>query len=102
MSKFVFPVALNETTRLYLERLAQIEGGQIAADIRTVLSGSPDPATAARLSDDPAYNAILRTTCVATSRRYPRPDYQVVCGILSGGRRPADHERGGYRWQLLA
>jgi acetylornithine deacetylase/succinyl-diaminopimelate desuccinylase-like protein len=66
MSKFAFPVALNETTRLYLERLAQIEGGQIAADIRTVLSGSPDPATAARLSDDPAYNAILRTTCVAT------------------------------------
>jgi acetylornithine deacetylase/succinyl-diaminopimelate desuccinylase-like protein len=69
MSKFAFPVALNETTRLYLERIAQIEGGQIAADIRTVLSGSPDPATsaaAARLSDDPAYNAILRTTCVAT------------------------------------
>jgi acetylornithine deacetylase/succinyl-diaminopimelate desuccinylase-like protein len=69
MSKFAFPLALNETTRLYLERIAQIEGGQIAADIRTVLSGSPDPATsaaAARLSDDPAYNAILRTTCVAT------------------------------------
>jgi acetylornithine deacetylase/succinyl-diaminopimelate desuccinylase-like protein len=69
MSKFAFPVALNETTRLYLERIAQIEGGQIAADIRTVLSGSPDPATsaaAARLSDDPAYNALLRTTCVAT------------------------------------
>jgi acetylornithine deacetylase/succinyl-diaminopimelate desuccinylase-like protein len=69
LSKFAFPVDLNETTRLYLERTAPIEGGQIAADIGTVLSASSDPAAsmaAARLSDDPAYNALLRTTCVAT------------------------------------
>jgi acetylornithine deacetylase/succinyl-diaminopimelate desuccinylase-like protein len=65
LSKFAFPVDLNETTRLYFERTAQIEGGRIAADIHTVLSGSSDPA-AARLSEDPAYNALLRTTCVAT------------------------------------
>jgi acetylornithine deacetylase/succinyl-diaminopimelate desuccinylase-like protein len=69
LSKFSFPINLNETTRLYFERTAQIEGGQIASDVRTVLSGPSDPASepaAARLADDPSYNAQLRTTCAAT------------------------------------
>jgi acetylornithine deacetylase/succinyl-diaminopimelate desuccinylase-like protein len=69
LSKFSFPINLNETTRLYFERTAQIEGGQAASDIRTVLSDPSDPSAtpaAARLADDPAYNALLRTTCVAT------------------------------------
>jgi acetylornithine deacetylase/succinyl-diaminopimelate desuccinylase-like protein len=69
LSKFSFPINLNETTRLYFERTAQIEGGQVASDIRTVLSDPSDPSAApaaARLADDPAYNALLRTTCVAT------------------------------------
>jgi acetylornithine deacetylase/succinyl-diaminopimelate desuccinylase-like protein len=69
LSKFAFPVNLNETTRLYFERTAQIEGGQIASDIGALVSGSSDPAIAAagsRLSEDPSYNALLRTTCVAT------------------------------------
>ena len=69
LSKFSFPINLNETTRLYFERTAQIEGGQIASDVRTVLSDPSDPSTeqaAARLADDPSYNAQLRTTCVAT------------------------------------
>jgi acetylornithine deacetylase/succinyl-diaminopimelate desuccinylase-like protein len=69
LSKFSFPINLNETTRLYFERTGQIEGGQIASDIRMVLS-DPSAASAApaatRLADDPAYNALLRTTCVAT------------------------------------
>jgi acetylornithine deacetylase/succinyl-diaminopimelate desuccinylase-like protein len=69
LSKFSFPMNLNETTRLYFERTAEIEGGQTASDIRTVLSDPSDPSAApaaARLADDPAYNALLRTTCVAT------------------------------------
>jgi acetylornithine deacetylase/succinyl-diaminopimelate desuccinylase-like protein len=67
LSKFSFPINLNETTRLYFERTAQIEGGQIALDMRTMLSDpSGSSAAAARLADDPAYNALMRTTCVAT------------------------------------
>jgi acetylornithine deacetylase/succinyl-diaminopimelate desuccinylase-like protein len=68
LSKFSFPLKLNETTRAYFERMAQFEGEQAAADIRTVLSDKPDPAAMSfvRLAANPLYNAQLRTTCVAT------------------------------------
>src|SRR6266576_3577974 len=68
LSKFSFPIKLNETTRVYFERTAQFEGEQTAADMRTVLSDRPDPAAMSfvRLAANPVYNAQLRTTCVAT------------------------------------
>jgi acetylornithine deacetylase/succinyl-diaminopimelate desuccinylase-like protein len=68
LSKFSFPINLNETTRAYFERTAQFENEQTASDIRTVLSDKPDPAALSfvRLAANPAYNAQLRTTCVAT------------------------------------
>ena len=68
LSKFSFPFKLNETTRAYFKRMADIEGDQMAADIRSVISERPDPASLSlgRLSANPAYNAQLRTTCVAT------------------------------------
>jgi len=66
LGKFSFPVNLNATTRAYFARTAELESPQIAADIRSVLSASPDPAALVRLSANPAYNAQLRTTCVAT------------------------------------
>jgi acetylornithine deacetylase/succinyl-diaminopimelate desuccinylase-like protein len=66
LSKFAFPVNLNATTRHSLERAADLEAAETAADIRSVLSANPDAAALARLSANPAYNAQLRTTCVAT------------------------------------
>jgi acetylornithine deacetylase/succinyl-diaminopimelate desuccinylase-like protein len=66
LGKFSFPVNLNTTTRANLARTSDFESPQTAADIRSVLSASPDPAALARLSANPAYNAQLRTTCVAT------------------------------------
>jgi acetylornithine deacetylase/succinyl-diaminopimelate desuccinylase-like protein len=71
LSRFSFPLNLNETTRAYFERAAQFEGEQTASDMRAVLQDKPDPAAISRLSANPVYNAQLRTTCVAT--------------ILSGG-----------------
>ena len=71
LSRFSFPLDLNETTRAYFERAAQFEGEQTASDMRAVLQDKPDPAAISRLSANPVYNAQLRTTCVAT--------------ILSGG-----------------
>jgi len=68
LSKFDFPIHLNETTRAYFERTAQFEGEQMAADMRALLSDRLD-ATAmplVRLAANPGYNALLRTTCVAT------------------------------------
>jgi acetylornithine deacetylase/succinyl-diaminopimelate desuccinylase-like protein len=63
-----FPVALNEITRTYFQRSALIETDPaIAADMRAVSGPAVDLAAAARLSAvQPFYNAMMRTTCVAT------------------------------------
>jgi len=66
LSKFAFPLKLNETTRAYFAQTAELESEQVAADIRSVISGTPDTTALSRLSANPAYNAQLRTTCVAT------------------------------------
>jgi acetylornithine deacetylase/succinyl-diaminopimelate desuccinylase-like protein len=68
LSKFDFPPKLNETTRAYFERSAQLENGPTAADMRAVLGDRLDPAASSfvRLAANPFYNALLRTTCVAT------------------------------------
>ena len=68
LGKFNFPFKLNETTRAYFEKTAELENDQVAADIRSILSSRPDPAAMSltRLSANTAYNAQLRTTCVAT------------------------------------
>src|SRR6266566_3825533 len=68
LSKFSFPLKLNDTTRAYFERAAQFEGDQTAADMRALLLDKPDPSSLSfvRLAANPVYNAQLRTTCVAT------------------------------------
>jgi acetylornithine deacetylase/succinyl-diaminopimelate desuccinylase-like protein len=65
ISRFDFPVQLDEITSAYFERMSAIEGGETAKDMLAVARGS-DPAAVARLSVSPYYNAVLRTTCVAT------------------------------------
>ena len=67
LSKFDFPVSLNEVTRAYFERMAAVETGQTAADMRALVrSGGADAAAATRLSETAFYNSVMRTTCVAT------------------------------------
>jgi len=66
LAKFDFPVRLNDITRSYFERMASIEQGQRAADMKAVVQNPRDAAAIARLSSSPSYNAQLRTTCVAT------------------------------------
>jgi acetylornithine deacetylase/succinyl-diaminopimelate desuccinylase-like protein len=66
LENFAFPVQLNAITRLYFERMAKIEGGEVANDVQSLLSAKPDPRAIERLSAKPPYNAQLRTTCVAT------------------------------------
>ncbi|HEY8104822.1 MAG TPA: M20/M25/M40 family metallo-hydrolase [Gemmatimonadales bacterium] len=65
LEKFTFPVRLNETTRAYFSRSAANQPAAIAADMRALVK-TGDPAAARRLSVSPHYNALLRTTCVAT------------------------------------
>src|SRR3954447_22190556 len=68
LSAFEFPVELNEVTRAYFARSADVETDpKLAADMRAVAKATPDLAAAARLSASlPYYNAMMRTTCVAT------------------------------------
>jgi acetylornithine deacetylase/succinyl-diaminopimelate desuccinylase-like protein len=87
---FDFPFSLNETTKLYLERGAQLQTGQLADDMRAAAKG--DGAAAGRLSADPFNNSILHTTCVATmlqgghaANALPQLARAVVnCRILPG------------------
>jgi acetylornithine deacetylase/succinyl-diaminopimelate desuccinylase-like protein len=68
LSAFEFPVELNEVTRGYFARSADVETDpKLAADMRAVAKPTTDLAAAARLSASlPYYNAMMRTTCVAT------------------------------------
>ncbi len=66
LEKYQFPFELNEVTREYFSREAEIVGGQTGADMKGILQNPPDPAALARLSAIPYYNARIRTTCVAT------------------------------------
>ena len=67
LAKFDFPVRLNETTRNYFEMIAAGETGQMKSDILAILKTPPDTIAARRLEAASAYyNAMMRTTCVAT------------------------------------
>src|SRR5438445_5530481 len=46
--------------------MAKLETGQVATDMKSLVSAKPDPAAVARLAAVPTYNSELRTTCVAT------------------------------------
>ncbi|MGC2850899.1 MAG: M20/M25/M40 family metallo-hydrolase [Candidatus Acidiferrum sp.] len=74
LSQFSFPVRINEITREYFSRSAASVAGPIAADLRGAAENPPSPAAIQHLSTIPYYNALLRTTCVAT--------------MLSGGHAP--------------
>lgn len=68
LAAFDFPVSLNETTRGYFAQTAALESPATGDDFRAVIGADQAKASAAaaRLSASPYFNALLRTTCVAT------------------------------------
>lgn len=68
MGDYEFPFELNAITREYLARTAPLSEGELAADLRAVGAGGRLDTTAAQhlANRSPFYNALLRTTCVAT------------------------------------
>jgi acetylornithine deacetylase/succinyl-diaminopimelate desuccinylase-like protein len=66
LSRFDFPVRLNEVTRRFFERTARLQKGEVAADMKAVAMGTSNADAVRRLSKSPYYNAMMRTTCVAT------------------------------------
>jgi acetylornithine deacetylase/succinyl-diaminopimelate desuccinylase-like protein len=92
VERLEFPTQLNAVTRSYFERAAQVETPEVAKDMRAVAKHPPDAAAVARLAAHPSYNAMLRTTCVATElagghapNALPqRASANVNCRILPG------------------
>jgi len=71
---YEFPAKPNDVVKKYFAQAASTVAPQAAADMRAVSAGTATPAAIARLSNTPLYNALMRTTCVAT--------------MLSGGHAP--------------
>ncbi len=67
LANYDFPVRLNETTRNLFEKIASGETGQVKTDILAMLRTPSDTAAVKRVAAASAYyNAMMRTTCVAT------------------------------------
>jgi len=65
LSKFAFPLKVNDITRSYFKAMSGIEKGPISGDLMKVSNG--DTAAMRRVAAaTTAWNATLRTTCVAT------------------------------------
>jgi acetylornithine deacetylase/succinyl-diaminopimelate desuccinylase-like protein len=92
LSRHEFPIRLNDVTRGYYQRMADLQLGQTAADMRAAARKTPDRGALSRLSASPYDNALLRTTCVATQldaghaeNALPQTARAVVnCRILPG------------------
>ncbi|WP_418219394.1 M20/M25/M40 family metallo-hydrolase [Candidatus Viadribacter manganicus] len=66
LSQFQFPVELTPVTRAFFERMAPIAGGTNGEAMTAIARDPNDAEAAAILARDPSFNAIMRTTCVAT------------------------------------
>lgn len=66
LSQFDFPFRLSPITRGYFETMSGIETSRTAQDMKAILREPPDADAVKRLCRSPFYNAILRTTAVAT------------------------------------
>jgi acetylornithine deacetylase/succinyl-diaminopimelate desuccinylase-like protein len=66
LSQLQQPVRLNETTRAYFARQADILGGETGAAMRRLVANERDAQAAAIVSRDFSNNSRLRSTCVAT------------------------------------
>jgi acetylornithine deacetylase/succinyl-diaminopimelate desuccinylase-like protein len=92
LQNYRFPFELNEVTRAYYERMAEVETPERAADMRAILKNPPDGDALARLSLDPIDNSTTHTTCVATrfnaghaNNALPqRAEANINCRILPG------------------
>jgi acetylornithine deacetylase/succinyl-diaminopimelate desuccinylase-like protein len=62
-----FKISLNETTRAFFERWRDFAPDEDSELIGALLSGAPDEEISAELDQRPYYNALARTTCLATT-----------------------------------
>jgi acetylornithine deacetylase/succinyl-diaminopimelate desuccinylase-like protein len=61
-----FPVQVTPVVREYFRVSGPLVGGEVGAAMAAVAKNPDDQAALARLMQDPSYNAVVHTTCVAT------------------------------------
>ena len=66
LQQFQFPFELNDVTRAYFARMADLMGGETGADMKAIIQVPADSAAIDRLAKTPYYNARMHTTCVPT------------------------------------
>lgn len=66
LGQFDFPVGLNAVTRAFFESMASAEVPSTADAMRALLASRTDDEALKPLTLRPEYNAVMRTTCVAT------------------------------------
>lgn len=66
LQEFRFPVSLNETSRAFFRLSAPMAPPAVQPLMQAILDDPTDPHLSAKLVDYPYYNALARTTCVAT------------------------------------
>jgi acetylornithine deacetylase/succinyl-diaminopimelate desuccinylase-like protein len=66
ISRYEFPVQLDDANRAYFSRMSKIVGGETGAAMAAIVANPADAQADAILSRDANYHAILRTTCVTT------------------------------------
>jgi acetylornithine deacetylase/succinyl-diaminopimelate desuccinylase-like protein len=63
---FQLPLHLDEARSTFFARMADIEGGEEGAAMRALAANPQDASAAALLSANPNWNALLRSTAIAT------------------------------------
>lgn len=66
LEDFSFPVSLNETSRAFFRLWAPLAPPDVQPAMESLLENPADPELSASLVKWPYYNALARTTCVAT------------------------------------
>jgi acetylornithine deacetylase/succinyl-diaminopimelate desuccinylase-like protein len=66
VSRFEFPVQLNDASRGFFSGMAKLVGGEDGEAMAEIVKNLNDSAAAAVLDKEPNWHAMLRTTCVAT------------------------------------
>jgi acetylornithine deacetylase/succinyl-diaminopimelate desuccinylase-like protein len=97
VSRFEFPVELDDANRAYFTGMSKIVGGEGGAAMVAVVKNPQDAASVAILDKDRNWHAMLRTTCVATmlaaghaTNALPqRATANINCRIFPGDTREA-------------
>jgi acetylornithine deacetylase/succinyl-diaminopimelate desuccinylase-like protein len=66
VSRYEFPVQLDDANRAYFTGMSKIVGGEAGLAMASVVKNPRDAASVAVLDKDRNWHAMLRTTCVAT------------------------------------